>query len=143
MPGRTAAFVIALAFAAPAFAQDADEAPKPAPQRIVSAEVYGDDPCPKATEEEIVVCARLPEDERYRLPKRFREAKNKTPNTAWATRVQTLDEVGRVAGGLPNTCSPIGSGGATGCTQQMIDAWYADRRARQREQQAADEYVPD
>ncbi|RHW16384.1 hypothetical protein D1610_16250 [Sphingomonas gilva] len=137
MPGRAAAFVITLALAAPVFAQDAP------PERIVNAEVYGADPCPEATEDEIVVCKRLPESERYRLPKRFREPANKKPNAAWATRVQTMDEVGRVAGGLPNTCSPIGSGGHTGCTQAMIDAWYADRRARQSELEAADNYVPE
>jgi len=142
MSGRTAAFVIALAFAAPVFAQEGEEA-KPPPERIVDAEVYGEDKCPEATEEVIVVCRRLPEGERFRLPKRFREPTKKAGNAAWATRVQTMDEVGRVAGGLPNTCSPIGSGGATGCTQQMIDAWYADRRARQREQEAADNYVPE
>lgn len=141
MPGRTAIFVIALAFAAPAWAQQ--DTPKPPPERIVDAEVYGDDPCPKATDDEIVVCRRLPEGDRFRLPKRFREPTEQAGNTAWGTRVQAIDEIGRVAGGLPNTCSPIGSGGATGCTQAMIDGWYAERRAKQRELDAANEYDGD
>ena len=39
------------------------------PQRITNLLVYGDDPCPKGEGDEIVVCARRPESERYRIPK--------------------------------------------------------------------------
>ena len=40
---------------------------KPDP-RIRGVVVYGDDPCPQSTADEVVVCARRPDDERYRIP---------------------------------------------------------------------------
>jgi len=52
------------ALSAPAAAQDAD--------RISEIIVYGNDPCPRSTDDEVVVCARKPESERYRIPERFR-----------------------------------------------------------------------
>ena len=72
-------------------------------------------PCPKAANDEVVVCRTL--DEPYRIPKTLRNAGPIAPtNQSWVNRAATIDEVGRKAGGLPNTCSPIGSGGQTGCT---------------------------
>ena len=38
----------------------------PPPDRIATLVVYGDDPCPRSAGDEIVVCARRPENERYR-----------------------------------------------------------------------------
>ena len=35
--------------------------------------VYGDDPCPASTDDVIIVCARLPEQERFRIPPNLRE----------------------------------------------------------------------
>ena len=35
--------------------------------------VYGNDPCPRSTDDEVVVCARKPEAERYRIPEKLRE----------------------------------------------------------------------
>ena len=32
--------------------------------------VYGNDPCPRSTDDQVVVCARRPETERYRLPEK-------------------------------------------------------------------------
>ena len=42
------------------------------PQRVFNLIVYGDDPCPKGEGDEIIVCARKPESERYRIPKKLR-----------------------------------------------------------------------
>ena len=116
--------------AVPAIAQEEMPADK---NRVISVEVYGEDACPVAAADEIVVCARLPEAERYRLPQRFREGRPDAAKQAWTNRVEVIDEVGRVAGGLPNTCSVIGTAGQTGCTQAMIRDWVAARRAQQAE----------
>lgn len=103
--------------------------PPATPRRIVAATVYGEDPCPRASAEEIVVCARQPESERYRIPKRFRDLPSKAAAAqAWTSRVATVDQVNRV--GLPNSCSPVGAGGQTGCTLQMLQQWQAERQDR-------------
>lgn len=104
----------------PAFAQDNP------PRRESQIEVFGDDPCPPSTEDEIVVCHRRSEDERYRIPAPLRRSTER-PEQAWGARVETLDEVSRDT--RPNSCSVVGSYGQTGCTQQMIRQWYDSRRA--------------
>ena len=47
-----------------------------------------------------------------------------------------LDEVSRTAGGLPDTCSPVGTGGQTGCSMMWNRNWAAERRAIQQQEQA-------
>jgi hypothetical protein len=39
--------------------------------------------------------------------------------------METVEQLNR--SGLPNSCSPVGSGGQTGCTRQMIQQWYQER----------------
>jgi hypothetical protein len=97
-----------------------------APERESTVVVYGDDPCPRADGDEVVVCARRPEEERYRIPRRIRE--RQPTETAWASRVDTLEEASRP--GRPGSCSVVGSFGQTGCTQALIRQWFAERRAR-------------
>jgi hypothetical protein len=97
-----------------------------APERESTVVVYGDDPCPRANGDEIVVCARRPEEERYRIPRRIRE--RQPTETSWASRVESLEEVSRA--GRPGSCSVVGSFGQTGCTQALIRQWYAERRAK-------------
>ncbi|MEO1968998.1 MAG: hypothetical protein ABGW87_09840 [Sphingomonadaceae bacterium] len=87
--------------------------------------VYGDDPAPKPQGDEIVVVARLPEADRYRIPKELRDSDD-PQNTSWTSRVQSLEFVGNF-GTL--SCSPTGAGGSTGCTQEMIRKAYADKKA--------------
>ncbi len=53
-------------------------------------------------------------------------------NQSWVNRVADIDQTGRVAGGLPNTCSPIGNGGQTGCSVQAAKQWAAEKRAQRR-----------
>lgn len=103
------------------------------PQKMSALEVYGDDPCPRSTGDEIVVCARLPESERYRVPKPLRkQRKRDAASVAWGTRVQALEYVSRT--GRPNSCSPVGSFGQTGCTQQFLSQWRAERNQAKEDQ---------
>jgi hypothetical protein len=85
--------------------------------------VYGDDECPQSTENEIVVCARMAESERYRIPEALRES-NDPANEPWVNRVLAYETVGQF-GAL--SCSPVGSGGELGCTAKMIEAAYKER----------------
>ena len=122
-------FAPALLLAAAALSQEAESGAPP--ERSVTAIVYGDDPCPVAKdEEEIVVCARRPDSERYRIPKELRSAGDPLSETAWGARADTLDDASRST--LPGSCSPVGTYGQSGCRQQMLDAWYEERRGRRR-----------
>jgi hypothetical protein len=116
--------LLAAAPLSPALAQDAEADPPGRENRI---EVYGDDPCPQSRGDETVVCARRPEEERYRIPAPLRRS-SRLPEQAWGARVETLDEISRST--RPGSCSVVGSYGQSGCAQQMIREWYDDRRAR-------------
>lgn len=91
--------------------------------------VFGNDPCPKGMGDEIVVCARQPESERYRIPKRFRDQPRDLtgPSQSWTSKVATLDDAARFT--RPGGCSPVGTNGQTGCTQAMLHQWYLERQA--------------
>ena len=90
--------------------------------------VYGNDPCPRSTDDEVVVCARKPETERYRIPERFRSGGPRQTREAWANKARALETAG--ATGI-NSCSPVGPGGFTGCLTQVI------RQARAESDEAA------
>lgn len=87
--------------------------------------VYGDDPCPVSTSDQITVCARKDEAERYRIPAPLREDPNAVANQTWTDRVKAYETVG--AAGI-NSCSPVGSGGASGCTTRLINQAYAEKK---------------
>ena len=93
--------------------------------RVSEVIVYGTDPCPRSTDDEIVVCARKPETERYRIPERLREGGSLQSRQAWAARAKQFEVVGRT--GI-NSCSPVGPGGWTGCTEQLIKQTFNDRQ---------------
>jgi hypothetical protein len=114
----------ALTFGAPALAQDA-----PPTERINQVIVYGEDPCPQADDDTIVVCARMAEDERYRIPPNLRADPNDPRRESWTTRVQSLERVGRFG---TDSCSPVGLGGFTGCTRELVDGFSAERTANNR-----------
>ncbi len=110
--------------AAPALAADSDT---DTPRRV-EITVYGSDPCPESRDGEIVVCAREPEEERYRIPKKLREKPVDEAETQTGTsRARSMDEAARST--MPNSCSPVGSGGQSGCTAEMMRAWREARRA--------------
>ena len=112
-----AATGLGLAFAAPARAQDN------AGDRVQVLAVYGEDACPPSTDEEIVVCKRYDESERYRIPRDLR-ASDSPENRSWTDRVRALETIGK--GGI-GSCTPTGPGGVTGCTQELIRQAYAER----------------
>lgn len=100
-----------------------------APPRQIHITVYGEESCPAPRdEEEIVVCARRPEEERYRVPPALRERRDRPSETSWTSRNEMLEEDARTV--RPDGCSAVGSGGQTGCTAAFIRQWLAERRAR-------------
>ena len=105
------------------FAPAAAQAPAAEP-KISTMIVYGDDPCPPSTDDTIVVCARKPDKERYRIPEALRGDPNNPTNQAWATRATALEYAGRSGIG---SCSPVGPGGASGCFNQIVREARAER----------------
>lgn len=103
-------------------AQPAEAPPSAAgATRISTLVVYGKDACPRSSGDEIVVCARQPESERYRIPKPLRTpAYNAARDGSWAGTAKVLEFVSRQ--GLPDSCSPNGSFGQSGCFRQFLEA---------------------
>jgi hypothetical protein len=108
-------FATAALAAVPAQAQDGT-------YRQRSVVVYGNDPCPTSSNpDEIVVCSRRPEEERFRIPKDIREQER-------AATIAREDQVaanraalvsGRTAATGTGSCSIQGAGGLTGCTKGL------------------------
>ncbi len=100
------------------------------PERVSTLVVYGDDACPRSTPDEVVVCARQPESERYRIPKELRKRPyNEARDGSWAGTAKVLEYVSRQ--GQPDSCSPTGSYGQTGCFRKFIEANRAARAVGQ------------
>ena len=96
-------------------------------QRIRQVVVYGSEPCPRGRGDEIVICARRPSSERYRIPREVRD-RTRLPggaSTSWAARARSLETVGRTG---TQSCSTVGPGGFTGCWEQMMNAHRAARQ---------------
>jgi hypothetical protein len=102
---------------------------------IAEIVVYGTDPCPRSTDDQVVVCARRPEAERYRIPEKLRESGNRQQTQAWAAKSKVLETVGNTG---TNSCSTVGPGGFTGCLTQVINEARTQRR-----QQAEDNKPPE
>lgn len=96
-------------------------------ERINQVIVYGDDPCPTSTDDEIVVCARKPDGDRYRIPEPLRGTSPNAPsNDAWANRAQQLEIAGRTGIG---SCTPAEGGGVIGCFNQLVRQAREERAA--------------
>ena len=102
--------------ATPAAAQSADD-------KVNMIIVYGDDKCPAPKGDEITVCARKEERERYRIPEPLRGAQS-PQNDAWNNKVLAYETVGKTG---THSSSPVGAGGSLGCTQQLINRAYAEK----------------
>lgn len=135
----TIMLVLALSLAGPALAQEPPRSTlKPPPaadadtsqprQRLVT--VFGTEECPKPTSpDEVVVCARLPDSEIYRIPEKLRSAENRV-SPFQANRSLLLGDASGGAGGSIGSCSAVGAGGMIGCNQRQVDAWAQDRTNR-------------
>ena len=125
------ALVLALTLAAtPALAASPLPTPETAPdgtQRWSFLVTYGDEDCPPAQGDEIVVCARLPESERYRIPAPLREKKvDAVGGMSWASHVESYDKVARLS--RPDSCSSVGSYGYSGCAAKALRDWFEERQ---------------
>jgi len=112
-----AAPIAAILAIVPASAQDE------AGEKVNMVIVYGEDDCPQPAGDEITVCARKAEGERYRIPENLRTS-DSVENTSWTRRVEAYEMIGNFG---TESCSPAGAGGFTGCVRQMVDAAYKDR----------------
>ncbi|VAV93126.1 FIG00637072: hypothetical protein [hydrothermal vent metagenome] len=117
---KLSAALLVLSFLLPASANAQDQAG----DRVNQLIVYGDDECPQSSENEIVVCARKDEGERYRIPETLRDNPNDAKNEAWSERVRAYEYVGKSG---TQSCSPTGAGGFTGCTQKLLKQAYAEK----------------
>lgn len=125
--GTAAALVTGLAAPqAPAIAQ--------AQKGVAEIVVFGTDPCPRSTDDQIVVCRRESESMRYRMPEAYRPSGTPQEKESWAARSKSLQSVGRTGIG---SCSAVGPAGYTGCLMQQIQTAKGDRK-----QQAQDETPP-
>lgn len=125
---RPVLFAALLSF--PAVVQAQAEGGQP-PQRVRSVTLNKGQSCPKATGDEVVVCHTL--EEPYRIPKALRnDGPIPAAGQSWVNRAATVDQTSRVAGGLPDTCSPVGTGGQSGCSLLRNQQWAAEKRAEAR-----------
>ena len=93
-------------------------------EKINQLIIYGDDKCPESAGDEIVVCARMDEADRFRIPSSLRGDPNDPRNQAVSERIKAYEYVG--ASGTMS-CSPSGAGGFTGCGLKAIDQAYAEK----------------
>ena len=124
LAGTAAVFAGVSALPAPAKAQQSS---------IADIVVFGNDPCPRSTDDKIVVCRRVPEGYRYRLPEKYRPSGTRQQKEAWANKATEIMTVGATG---TNSCSPVGPGGFTGCLTQVI------KQARTERREQADEITP-
>ncbi|MEO5774534.1 MAG: hypothetical protein ABIQ32_10515 [Sphingomicrobium sp.] len=86
--------------------------------------VYGDDPCPRSADDEVVVCRRRPAEERYRIPEAYRPSGTRQQSQSWSQKARALVTAG--ATGV-NSCSAVGPGGHVGCVLQKNEEWAAEK----------------
>ena len=122
---RKTAILSAAAIAVSSFAIFPASAQDQPGDRVNQLVIYGDDVCPPSTGNEIVVCARKDESERYRIPETLRGGElGEAKNQSWSERVRSYEYVGKDGA---QTCSASGAFGFTGCTQQLLKTAYAEK----------------
>lgn len=133
---RTLVMIAALTVPGAALAQsDVQAETGRPPQRIRSVTLAAGERCPPSTGDEVVVCYQGGNP--YRIPPGLRESAPSAANQSWVNRAANLDQVGRVAGGLPDTCSAVGLGGQTGCALAGNRAYSAEKRQREQDERLA------
>ncbi len=106
-----------------ASAQDVP-ATQPGDEKINQLIIYGNDKCPESAGDEIVVCARMGEADRYRIPSSLRGDPNDPRSQAMSERIKSYEYV---AASGTMSCSPSGAGGFTGCGLGEINKAYAEK----------------
>ncbi|MCJ7421522.1 hypothetical protein [Sphingomicrobium astaxanthinifaciens] len=109
--------VLAVAALAPLIAP-ADAAAQARDRTVTRIVVFGDDPCPRSTDDNVVVCARKPDSERYRIPEELRETGSRQESQSWAVNARYLETVNET--GIQQ-CSPVGPAGQLGCLEKLIE----------------------
>lgn len=104
-------------------------APALAQNRIREIEVFGSDPCPRSTDDDVIVCARKSEKDRYRIPEKLRQSGSYQSRQSWAKRALAFETYGKT--GI-NSCSPVGPGGFTGCSQQLTKQAFKELEEERR-----------
>jgi hypothetical protein len=104
--------------------------PLPALAQTRSAEiiVYGTDPCPRSADDQIVVCSRRPESERFRIPPKLRSSGSPQKRNSWVNQSRVFSRQGLTG---PQSCSAVGPAGYTGCALQEIHDAASARAADQ------------
>lgn len=91
--------------------------------------IYGNDPCPKSADpDEIVICTRLPDEMRFRVPEAVRNDTGPPLAPADQNRKLLLGDGTGSAGGGIGSCSAQGPGGGTGCNRVLQDQYRDARR---------------
>lgn len=114
--------------AVPTFAQTIGKPADPVQEqrRIINVVVYGDDDCPVAkAPDEVVVCSRRPETEKFRLPPAVR-SQTQRPEEGGGSRALAIDQIGRAG---PDSCTAVGPAGASGCARSEFMRNKSVRRA--------------
>jgi len=93
--------------------------------------VYGADPCPRSTDDSIVVCVRRKEEERFRIPQAYRPTGTRQQSQSWAAQSRAMTTIGATGAG---SCSAVGPGGHTGCLAKEIE--QAKEEAKEAQGQA-------
>ena len=98
-------------------------------------DVYGSEKCPSSGGQQIVVCRRHPETERYRIPKDLRDSEPE-PQAAGGN-IGALSAVNTTGGtGVQvQSCNAIGAGVNAGCTKSQLDNWKAQQRAQKKQEE--------
>lgn len=107
--------IAATGLAMPAAAQEAE----PPVNQVI---VYGDQPCPTPTNEEIIVCVR--QEDPYRIPTPLRQSESRE-NESYTQRVAADRDVGSTG---PGTCNTVGPAGQTGCSAAEIQQAYEEKK---------------
>ena len=128
-----AAFTVLASFMLSATAS-AQQPGVPAPEAAAAAAeprvnqliIYGDDTCPESTNEQINVCVKFGEEDRYRIPSNLRDNPDDPASQSWANRAIELSYTGRTG---TDSCSTVGAGSFTGCFNQLVQQARAERGA--------------
>lgn len=138
---RPLLYIAMLASALPVAAQINAPANKPTAYetyRSRTVTVFGNDACPKPTDpDEIVVCARRPEEERYRL-KQLTDDPGARLEQGGSDRMLGAMDVANSGG--PGSCSSVGPNGSAGCSIKFI---AREKKIRKREEAIIDEKPPE